>query len=303
MGTSMKKLEIYTAADTCRDLAGILNEMKLYWYRETVSLRGEGDVCKVTVYAPIHALGDIVSRVAGVLDLRRIENAIIVGDVESGIGAPYRITGRRFITDRLGLRGRPLFMILEEAIDKSHISMNQLALAAIASLVAMAGLLLDNPYIIIGAMLLSPILGPIYAFSILASWGHPRKSLTALASLALLLSVAVLAPLLASVILLLAGLEPTLTSEIQARAEAGWGSLAIPVLLGLASILAVSSSTWEALTGVAIAAALIPPASALALGLAGGWMSVVYGSSVNLLLNVAGLLVGGMLAALVLRGR
>lgn len=33
----------------------------------------------------------------------------------------------------------------------------------------------------------------------------------------------------------------------------------VPILLGSASILAVSSNTWEALAGVAIAAALISP--------------------------------------------
>ncbi len=192
-------------------------------------------------------------------------------------------------------------MILEEAEDKARLSVAQLVLAAIASLVALAGLVLDNPYVIIGAMLLSPILGPIYAFSILASWGRPRSALTALAALASLLLAAAAAPLLASLVAALLGHPPPVTSEVAARARVGWESVAIPILLGSASILAVSSSTWEALTGVAIAAALIPPAATLALGLAAAEPSIAGGAAANLALNIAGLPAGGPAAPMILK--
>ncbi len=96
MSTSMKKLEVYADPDSCMEVARALDSWKLYWYREEVSLRGERKLCKATAYAPIHVVEEIVSAIAEALDLRRIENAIIVSDVESGVGAPYRITGRRF---------------------------------------------------------------------------------------------------------------------------------------------------------------------------------------------------------------
>lgn len=301
MSTSMKKLEIYADPDSCIEVARALESLKLYWYREEVSLLGERKLCKATAYAPIHVVGEIVATLTEVLDLRRIDNAIIVSDVESGVGAPYRITGRRFITRPPGIIGRPPFMIMEEAEDKARLSIAQLALAAIASLVALAGLALNNPYVIIGAMLLSPILGPIYSFSILASWGRPRSALTALAALAALILAAVSAPLVVSLIGVLIGHPPPVTSEVAARARVGWVSLAVPVLLGVASILAVSSSTWEALTGVAIAAALIPPASTLALGLAIADSAVASGAAANLALNIAGLLAGGLATSTALK--
>jgi uncharacterized hydrophobic protein (TIGR00271 family) len=301
LATSMKKLEVYADPASCEKVAKTLDALKLYWYMEEVSLRGEKTVCKTTAYAPISMVEEIVGAVADALDLRKIENAIVVSDVESGMGAPYRITGRRFLARFPSITGRPSFMILEEAEEKARVSDIHLALAAIASLVALTGLVLNNPYIIIGAMLLSPILGPIYAFSILSSWGRPRSALIALAALITLIFSALVSPFLATLMAVLSGHSPPITSEIRARAVIGWESLVLPVLLGVASILAVSSSTWEALTGVAIAAALIPPAAVLALSLAIGDTGLASGATMNLVLNVLGLLAGGVAASIVLK--
>lgn len=45
----------------------------------------------------------------------------------------------------------------------------------IASMAAMVGLFMNNPAVVIGAMLISPLLGQIIAFSFNAAIGHPKK--------------------------------------------------------------------------------------------------------------------------------
>ena len=292
MDTSMKKLEIYTSVESCGDLTRILEEEKLYWYSERVKLRGEEPVCKVTVYAPIQAIEGIVSKASEAMDLRRSENMIIVSDVEAGVGAPYRITGLRFLSLANAFTQRPRFMLLEDANERSRVASAQILLAGLAGSVALAGLVTSNAYVIIGAMLLSPILGPIYAFSVLAVLSRPRGALRSLLGLFSLLGAALVASAATTVAARILGYEPEATSEILLRARFSWDSIAVPVVLGMASLLAVSSNVTEALTGVAIAAAIIPPASALGWALVSGAASLASGIAANLCANVLGLLMG-----------
>lgn len=297
----MKKLEIYANSESCVDVAKVLDSLKLYWYKEEVSLHGENVLCKATVYVPISVVEEVVTAVTNVLDMRKIENLLIISDVESGVGAPYKIIERKFLIRIPSIIGRPSFMIIEEAEERARISIIHLALVAIASLVALIGLVLNNPYIIIGAMLLSPILGPIYSFSILLSWGRPKSALTALASLTSLISAALIPPFIAALAAAIIGHSLPVTDEAKARALVGWVSFALPVLLGMASVLATFSSIWEVLTGVAIAAALIPPTATLALGLAIGDPLLAGNAAANLALNVSGLLTGGITASIALK--
>ncbi len=303
MSTSMKKVEIYTDSENCRKLADVLEEEKLCWYVEKVRLKDEEEICRITVYAPLHAIEEITARVAETLDMRRIENMVAVSDVEAGIGAPYRITGWRFLSLANSFAKRPRFMLLEDAGERSRISTAQVLLVVLASLVALVGLGTDNSYVVIGAMLLSPILGPIYAFSVLLVLSKPRMAARSLISLATLVCAAVAASFAASAVSTLLGHEPQTTGEILLRTRFDWDSLAVPLLLGMASLLAVSSNVTEALTGVAIAAAIIPPASALGWALATGHLQLGELIAANLGTNLAGLLAGSYLMGITVMTR
>ncbi len=303
MSTSMKRIEIYTSKDGCKKLAGILEEEKLYWYMEEVRLKGGEKICRVTVYAPLHAIEGIVARVSEALDLRKIENMVAVSDVEAGIGAPYRITGWRFLDLVNSFAKRPRFMLLEDAGERARVSSAQVLLVVLAGLVALTGLMINNPYVIIGAMLLSPILGPIYAFSVLLVLSKPEGAFRSLVSLTLLVGAAFTVSLLAVLAARIIGHEPRPTGELLLRARFGWDSIIVPLLLGMASLLAVSSNVTEALTGVAIAAALIPPASALGWAVAAGSIRLGELIAANLGANLVGLLLGSYLMGLMVMAR
>jgi uncharacterized membrane protein len=64
-------------------------------------------------------------------------------------------------------------------------------MAMFATLIAMAGLFLDNVAIVIGAMLLSPLLGPINAFAVNANLGRVHKLLTSQLSILSLLGAVI----------------------------------------------------------------------------------------------------------------
>ena len=300
MQTSMKKIELYASMDKCSEIEGFLEKQKLYWYRGKSSFRGGEEVCSFIIYVPIQIIEDIVDKLSSIIDLRRLENMIVVSDVEAGLGAPYRITSRRYIRVRNIFGSRPRFMIIEDAAERTTVSYPQLVLTVIASLVALSGLITNNPYIIIGAMLLSPILGPIYSFSALLALSQPRKSIRGLYSLGAMLIAAFTASLTATLFISLLGYHAPPTPEISMRGEATPATLVIALLLGAASILAVSNNITDALTGVAIAAAIIPPSAALGYAVATANPMLTAGTLANLAINIAGLLIGGTAMSLLL---
>lgn len=297
--TSMKKVEVYAALDSCENVTTYLESEKLYWYKELVEMGGSGRVCRVTFYAPVHALVGILEGLAGVLDLRRRENTVIVVDVETGIGRPYKTTGRRFRQLARGLLARPLPALQEEAVEKSSLYPAQVLLVALAGIIALAGLANNNPYVIIGAMLISPILAPIYSFSVAVNLGDERTALRSIGTLTILLALAFTSTLIVSLAAEAAGAPLGATRELLLRTRASLSDLLLAMLLGAASVVAVSSNVTEALTGVAIAAAIVPPSATLGWSVAAN-PALAPGSLELIMYNVAGLLAGGTLTIRVL---
>lgn len=299
MSTSMKKVEVYSTLEKCPEVVAYLEEEKLYWYKHVVELAGPSKVCHVTFYAPIHALVNILERLAKILDLRRKENAIMVLDVETGIGRPYQVTGKRFRHIARSVLARPIPAILEEAMEKSTLYPAQTLLVLLASIIALAGLSMNNPYVIIGAMLISPILAPIYSFAVSITVGDKRIAARSLGTLGSLIAAGFLASLVVSLVARLAGEPIGATREILLRTQPTILDLLLALVLGSASIIAVSSNVTEALTGVAIAAAIVPPTATL------GWtvvhsVGLAWGTLVTIAVNIIGLLAGGSLTVQVL---
>ena len=109
-------------------------------------------------------------------------------------------------------------------------------LLVLAGLIALSGLFLDNPVIIIGAMLLSPIIGPIYGFAIYTALGMIRESLKCLGVLsALLLGVFLLSVM--ATFLIGSAMPLALTDEITSRLVANPIYTLVAVLLGFVAVL------------------------------------------------------------------
>ncbi len=298
MTTSMKKVEVYAAIDSCDKVIEYLDAEKLYWYKNIVELSESGKVCHIIFYAPIHALVSILEGLGKILDLRRKENAIMVLDVETGIGRPYKVTGRRFRQLARSILARPLPALIEESEEKSSLYPAQIILVLLASIIALVGLAMNNPYVIIGAMLISPILGPIYSFAVSITVGKKEIALKSLGTLGILLFTGFIASLIVSSITNALGDPIQPTKELLLRTKPTITDLLLPLMLGSASVIAVSSNVTEALTGVAIAAAIVPPTATL------GWsltysIGLAWGAFLTVLYNVAGLLIGGTLTVLI----
>lgn len=168
-----------------------------------------------------------------------------------------------------------------------------LIMIVIASIVAFVGLFSDSPAVIIGAMLISPLLGPITAFSFNAAVGRPMKMLhSAFSGVLLLLAVVIASSLITSIVSHVTTLP--ITHEIMSRTMAAPTDVLIAILLGIAGGVAMVSSIPGILVGVAIAAALVPPATVTGIGIALWNWDIFSGSLLLTASNIIGLILGAI---------
>ncbi len=142
--------------------------------------------------------------------------------------------------------------------------------AAIAEL----GLLQSSPAVVIGAMLISPLMGPIIGLGFgLALFDFPslRRSLAALAM------ATVLAVAFTALIVLCSPLKSA-TPEILARTRPNLFDLVVALFSALAGTFALIRGKGETIVGVAIATALMPPLATVGFGLATGNMAIAGGA-------------------------
>jgi uncharacterized hydrophobic protein (TIGR00341 family) len=201
--------------------------------------------------------------------------------------------------DRTKKKRSPVEQLIESAESYASVDINTFALAAIASLVAVIGLFLNNVGIIIGAMLLSPLLGPIYAFGISTSTGNRAAMFGSFKSMVIFLIVIVLISFSATFVLSLLIRLP-LTPEILTRTIAAPIYVVMAILLGFAVMIALSRGIPEGVAGVAVAAALLPPAAVVGICLA-IYHEGTAGSLILTFENIGGLIAGSVIGAIALQ--
>ncbi|MDQ3840452.1 MAG: TIGR00341 family protein [Thermoproteota archaeon] len=170
----------------------------------------------------------------------------------------------------------------------------------VATVVALVGLVTNNVAIIIGAMLISPFLGPISSIAanlVLGRRSNAKESV--IFTTKMILSSIGLAALLTAGLSFFYHVD--ITSEIQSRTDTNPIFIIVAVMLGIAGGLAMLTAIPEIIVGVAIAVALVPPATTVGIGLGLGSAQVAEGASFVLLSNIFGLLIGFTIIFLVRR--
>lgn len=172
--------------------------------------------------------------------------------------------------------------ILVRAGSDATFSFNYVFMIAVASGIAIIGLLLNSPAVIIGAMLISPLMGPIVStgFAIagfdvsLGKNGARSLLLGAFAAVGFAAAIAMLSPI------------KELTPEILARTRPNLLDLAVAILSGAAGGYAMIRGRGGAIVGVAIATALMPPLAVVGYGLASWQWTVVRGALLLFVTNM-----------------
>ena len=170
------------------------------------------------------------------------------------------------------------------------------ALAATATLIACLGLIANSTAVIIGAMLVAPLMTPIFGIALALVRGEARLLGRAIRALVpgVVLGIAIAS---------LFGLLPLaldVTPEMLARTQPNLLDLMVAVLAGFAGAYAMTNEKLSpTLPGVAIATALVPPIANAGLCLAMGAYHGAYGSFLLFLANFLSIL---MVSSLVFIG-
>lgn len=164
--------------------------------------------------------------------------------------------------------------VIEEIRDGGELTGRYLLMSALSSAIATLGLLMSSPAVVIGAMLLSPLMGPIISLGFsfwMVDWRSTRRAMTCLATgLAVGLAVAILVTWLSPL--------KEATSEILSRAHPTLLDLMVAVLSGVAGGYAVVRQRGETAIAVAIATALMPPIATAGYGIGVGSTTIALGA-------------------------
>jgi len=173
-----------------------------------------------------------------------------------------------------------------------------LAFLTLATLIAGIGATLDQPILIVGAMVLGPEFGAVAAICFGVMRRDVRRIGTAARTLAVGFAVAIAVTLVcAAVAHRLGWITPemlddrTLTTFIVQPDK--W-SFIVAVLAGIAGILSITAGKSSALVGVFISVTTVPAAGNIAVAVPLGLWGEVGGSAVQLGVNLAGMLLAGL---------
>jgi uncharacterized hydrophobic protein (TIGR00271 family) len=148
--------------------------------------------------------------------------------------------------------------------DEADWSLRYMFMVLMSAGIAVLGLLQSSPAVVIGAMLISPLMGPIIGLGFALAvfeWREVRISLTALA-LGSVLGIGI------SALIVLASPLQGVTPEILARTRPNLFDLLIAIFSALAGTYATIRGQGATVVGVAIATALMPPLAVVGYGLA-----------------------------------
>lgn len=156
-----------------------------------------------------------------------------------------------------------------------HMKGTNLWILMFAILVASVGLNVNSTAVIIGAMLISPLMGPIMGIG----YGAGINDFALIRSAFKNLAIATLIALLTSTLYFLISPLETAQSELLARTTPTVWDVLIGLFGGLAGIVAATrKEKTNVIPGVAIATALMPPLCTAGFGLATGHWSYFFGA-------------------------
>lgn len=189
----------------------------------------------------------------------------------------------------------------ERADDLKPETATYLAFSALSAIVAVGGLLLNSPIIIVGAMVIAPFAGSTLSASVGWVLGDREMITDSATSQTIGLVVAFIGAVAMSFLLQQTGFVPqslvvNRIEQVSAFLTPNLLTLTIAIAAGIAGALALATDLPVSIAGVAVAAAIVPAAGTAGIGVVWGEPIIVLGAIVLLLVNVVSINVASYLA-------
>ncbi|MET8836610.1 DUF389 domain-containing protein [Micromonospora sp. NPDC004540] len=174
-----------------------------------------------------------------------------------------------------------------------------LALITLATMIAGIGVLLDQPILIVGAMVVGPEFGPLAALCVALLRRQPHIVGRSLQALVVGFLAAMLVTVLSTWALTAAGLvsrdmllaDRPLTDFIWRPDALSW---VVGVLAGVAGMLSLTAKKSGSLVGVLISVTTVPAAANVAVAASYGVWPEAAGSALQLVINLAAIVLAGL---------
>ena len=188
--------------------------------------------------------------------------------------------------------------IRERIIDGGRVTGTNLCILMLAILIASIGLNMNSTAVIIGAMLISPIMGSIQAIGYGAAVGDSaqikKSGVGFLFQIVICLSTSTLYFLLSPI--------STQTSELLARTQPNIWDVLIAIAGGIAGMIGMTrKEKSNVIPGVAIATALMPPLCTCGYGIAHAKLNITLGAGLLFLVNAYFIFISSVLVLLALK--
>ena len=288
----MRKIEVICYEQQSQSIAYVFKKYKIPFHVELTMYENE-KLLRYTGISPDLLSNALTNELNKIIDTRRKELYVTSLAIEATLSDYLSNYAKELETKQIKVK-KKLIEEYESLIDPNvKFNKNLLFMIIISAGVAVSGLFANNASLVIGAMLISPLLGPISAFSFNTAVGKTDKMIKSLISgLILLIAVIGTGALLTGITIQFVDLP--LTSEILSRTEISPVFLAVAIALGLAGGIAMSTNIPGILVGVAIAAALVPPAVVAGIGIALWDFDIFFSAFTLTAANIIGLVLGMM---------
>ncbi|MDB2414872.1 DUF389 domain-containing protein [Rickettsiales bacterium] len=172
--------------------------------------------------------------------------------------------------------------VVKHVLAEGQLTSRFVFMVTMSCAIAILGLLLSSPAVVIGAMLISPLMSPIMllGFSLCFMDLKHMKSALTVVSVGVVMSIAI-----SWLIVTLSPITDA-TPEILARTRPNLFDLLVAIFSGLAGGYAMIKRKGETIVGVAIATALMPPLAVVGFGLATLNFSIAQGAFMLFMTNL-----------------
>ncbi|MFE9930123.1 DUF389 domain-containing protein [Streptomyces sp. NPDC005533] len=188
----------------------------------------------------------------------------------------------------------------EATHEESTLTITYAAFMIIATMIAACGVVLDNAILIVGAMAVGPEFGPLAGICTGLVQRRPRLAGRCLYALVIGFTAAIAATTVFSLGMDALDLfHEAMLDDPRPNTSFIWQpdpfSFVVALLAGVAGMLSLTSAKAGALVGVAISVTTVPAGANAAVALSYGDFAQMWGSAVQLALNLGGIVLAGTL--------
>lgn len=173
----------------------------------------------------------------------------------------------------------------------SHITLTYTLLIVISAIVVTIGFIQNSQAVIIGAMVIAPMLGPVISMAFSAILGDFRllrsSTITLLYAVFIVIGISICFALFFPI--------PIESSEFASRTHVNIVDIILAFATGIAGALSILNRLPGSLVGVMVAVALIPPNVVLGMSVGSAMWPEAYGSMLLLIGNITSVILAGII--------